>query len=200
MILSTGLWFWYFEDTMVCSLSQNNILVQLRSEAVVGQYCVEYIKNIADSIASVDEDLRAIAIYLSKNIDKAYWLEIEASLKIKRASLIKLKSKFLSAMWFFERDLLVKLKKVVKFHFKKVHENYVSNIASLQTILRNQVEKGELENFSEYTNQLNEYNYKKSLLDSIFKAQSLQEIMPFLQQYLLITKQPLWRSGSVPLQ
>ncbi|HMT26758.1 MAG TPA: hypothetical protein PKD96_00490, partial [Candidatus Absconditabacterales bacterium] len=76
----------------------------------------------------------------------------------------------------------------------------VSNIASLQTILRNQVEKGELENFSEYTNQLNEYNYKKSLLDSIFKAQSLQEIMPFLQQYLLITKQPLGRSGSVPLQ
>lgn len=199
-VLFTGLGFWYFEDRMICSLSGNAILVQLKNDLVVGQYCVEYVKDVSENIALVDEDLRSVKIYLSKNSDRAYWLEVESWLKVKRASLVKLKSKFLSAIGFFERDMLVKLKKLVRFHFKNLHENYAINIDSLKTILRNQIEKWELENFANYNRQLSEYIYKKSLLDSVFKAQTLQEMVPFLQQYLLITKQPLWRSGSLLLQ
>ncbi len=179
----SGVSYSYFEDKYYCKTDSKEIWVSLKKSDWYIK-CLETFADINNKLRSLDTNISSAQRYIDKNQDKEYWIVLKNELLKQQEKTLIYKDNLIKYINNFEWLLFVKIKKLLEYYLKKdldiIDKEYNIIVENIQISLSLWNEN----EFNEYKKKLEFVVMKKALIDSTLKAESFDQMIPYLRVYM----------------
>lgn len=172
--------FSYFEDKMYCDISKDKIVISLDAKDVYP--CKTYIRYIEVQMKKVYRDILLIQQYVDKKQDLWYWNPLKTEKVNRLNALQNIRLNIISHMQTFEDNLLDTSKTYFLDSIWTYQKTLKKTLNALQRLENPYAQKyislvkGQLENISK-----------------IERATTIPELNTYIQNYVYLKKQLLWK-------
>ncbi len=171
----------YFEARYFCVVRNTQITVSLQK---TNKLCLDYIRETEQRLDEVNKNIIAAQNHIRLKQDVVYRQWVLTWLQWERTSIQVLKEKLVVAIDDFEWDLFRKIHALVRYQLKGDREKVFARREDAMSQARKSKSSGDVHWFVRATQRVEYYQKRVHLLDRIHFAQSFEEMMPFLKEYL----------------
>jgi len=178
-MLFLGSWFSYFDKKVYCKISKNNIIISLKNS---WSTCQSYTKSIELSMKKVYRDILAIQWYINKKEDIGYRKPIKDQKVETLNKLQNMRLNILSHINDFEKNL-----------FNTSKSYFLDNVSVYQRKIRTTLKYMLISsgpNKDKYVKLLQD---QLQVIEDIAASQTFEEMDKYMQKYVYIKQQILWK-------
>lgn len=171
----------YFEDRYFCENEDTSITVSLWTGS---QPCFTLLAELQKEIDDGTKELEAVERHLEVGRDPVYRWEVQQTLQKKLDQLTQWQTYMRIAIGDYEKDLFIRVKSIVSFYVKPVHEQLLTKIQQADLLLARTMLMGDTEQYHFITEKMQEYYYMKGIVERIREATTFDDLLPFVKIFV----------------
>lgn len=177
---------WFYDTKMYCIVTDTQVRVTLQKEN--NSLCNAYVATYQRKLKNIAQQVLYVEAYIKKSdADRDYRLGVRDELREDFYTTYNLKTSVQRAMFSFEQQLFIKMKKFLTYYIDPYKSDLESELNLLHKI-QNPVQI--------VTDRILLIEQQLLTIQNMFAATDFETLLPHVQQYLLLRKQIAWQLAS----